>query len=86
MDVKAFLDVLVEEIHSVVIATTDENGLPCTRVIDMMMHDDDAVYFLTAKGKAFYKQLMEKPYVSLSGLTTGNGTMDKKSISILCKF
>ncbi|WP_298364343.1 4Fe-4S binding protein [uncultured Lutibacter sp.] len=82
MDVKAFLDVLVEEIHSVVIATTDENGLPCTRVIDMMMHDDDAVYFLTAKGKAFYKQLMEKPYVSLSGLTTGNGTMDKKSISI----
>lgn len=82
METKDYLKILVEEIHSVVIATCDDNGLPCTRVIDLMLHDDDAVYFLTAKGKAFYDQLLSRAYISLSALTNGDNTMVKKAISI----
>lgn len=82
MQTKTYLKILVDEIHSVVVATTDENGLPVTRVIDMMLYDEKGVYFLTAKGKAFYKQLSCKGYVSLSGLTEGKSSMVKKAISV----
>ena len=83
MDTKNYLKILVEEIHSTVIATIDENGLPATRVIDMMLYDDKGIYFLTAKGKAFYKQLMNKGYISLSGMTADAGTLSKKAISVV---
>ena len=73
---KDFLKILVEEIHSTTIATIDENGRPVTRVIDMMLWDEQGVYFLTAKGKAFYTQLMEQKYISLSSIK------DKRSISL----
>ncbi|MFR4708262.1 MAG: hypothetical protein ACLT97_06070 [Faecalibacillus intestinalis] len=32
----------------------------------MMYYDEESVYFLTAKGKAFYDQLMEQQYVAIS--------------------
>ena len=81
-DSNFYFKILTEEIHSVVIATVDENGLPSTRVIDMMLFDNEGIYFLTAKGKTFYKQLQKKPYISLSGMTSGNDSMARKSISI----
>ncbi|MCD7892935.1 MAG: 4Fe-4S binding protein [Erysipelotrichaceae bacterium] len=71
-----YLDILVNDIHSTVIATVDNDNKPVTRVIDMMLYDDQGVYFLTAKGKEFYKQLMEQKYISLSA------TKDKISISL----
>ena len=49
---------LVDEIHSVIAATTDENGLPVTCAIDMMDWDENGLYFLTAKGKNFYHPLV----------------------------
>lgn len=76
MEKKECLKELVEEIHSVVVATMDGDGKPATRVIDMMLWDEDTVYFLTAKGKQFYDQLMDQQYISLSGIK------DKKSVSI----
>lgn len=82
MDAKDYLRILREEIHSVVIATVDENGFPVTRVIDIMLSDDSGLYFITAKGKEFYRQLMEKPYVAISGMYGGEGTMTKKAISV----
>ena len=39
-------------------------------------------YFITAKGKAFYEQLMHKGDVAISGMTGGKGSMEKKAISI----
>lgn len=77
-----YLKILTEEIHSVVVATIDNRGLPATRVIDIMLYDRDGLYFLTARGKAFYSQLMQKPYLSLSGMTGGDGTMNKKAITV----
>ena len=61
-----YLKLLVEDIHSAVVATVGADGHPQTRVIDMMLWDEQGVYFLTAKGKAFYAQLMEQGFIALS--------------------
>lgn len=75
-----YLKILVEEIHSTTIATIGADGHPQTRIIDMMLWDETGVYFLTAKGKAFYDQLMKQLYVALSA------TKDKKAISLRGKI
>lgn len=71
-----YLRLLVEGIHSATIATIGADGHPQTRIIDMMLWDEKGVYFLTAKGKAFYTQLMEQKYIALSA------TKDKISVSL----
>lgn len=43
--------------------------------MDRMLYDGNGIYFLTAKGKNFYTQLMEQKYVSLSAI------QNKKCIS-----
>ena len=75
-----YLKLLVEDIHSTTIATIGADGHPQTRVIDMMLSDEQGVYFLTAKGKAFYAQLMEQGYIALSA------TKNKISISLRGKI
>lgn len=82
MKTKDYLRILKDEIHSTVIATIDEKGRPVTRVIDIMLTDENSLYFITAKGKAFYSQLMTDPYVAISGMCGGEGTMKKKAVSI----
>ena len=62
------LHVLQSEIHSTVFATLDSQGLPQTCVIDLMLADENGLYFLTAKGKSFYERLMARPFVALSGM------------------
>ena len=52
-----YLKYLVQEIHSTVVATVDENGLPVTCAIDIMDYDENGLYFLTAKGKGFITAL-----------------------------
>ena len=81
MTTQEILNILQSDIHSVVFATLDEHGLPQTCVIDLMLADDDGLYFLTAKGKAFYRRLMAKPFVSLSGMKGGD-TLSTTAISV----
>lgn len=71
-----YLKLLVEEIHSTTVATIGDDGHPQTRIIDMMLYDEKGVYFLTAKGKAFYRQLTEQGYIALSA------TKGKISVSL----
>ncbi len=71
-----YLRILVEKIHSTTVATIGSDGHPQARAIDMMYYDEDGVYFLTAKGKAFYDQLMEQQYVAISA------TKDKIAVSL----
>lgn len=88
MTTKEYLQILRDEIHSTVFATLDENGRPHTRVIDIMLADDSSLYFITAKGKAFYEELTKQRFAAVSGMTGGDGggvehaTMEKKSISV----
>ena len=71
-----YINVLVDEIHSTTVATIGADGHPQTRVIDMMLYDANGVYVLTAKGKAFYDQLMEQQYIAVSA------TKDKTAVSL----
>lgn len=82
MEVKDYLKEITEEIHTTVVATIGRDGHPVTRVIDMMLSNDENIYFLTAKGKEFYRQLMEQEYLSLSGMTGEGDSIKKKAVSI----
>ena len=82
METAEILRILREEIHSAVFATVDEQGLPATRVIDIMLTDEDSLYFITAKGKAFYRQLTDRKYAAVSGMTQGKGSLERKAVSV----
>lgn len=71
-----YVKMLVEEMHSSAVATIGNDGHPQIRIIDMMYYDDNGVYFLTAQGKEFHRQLMEQKYIALSAVK------DKRSISL----
>lgn len=75
------LKILQQDIHSTVVATVDENVLPQTCVIDMMLCDENGLYFLTAKGKRFYERLMARGFVAVSGMK-GEDTMSTVSVSL----
>ncbi|GEM_PF-1860117 len=81
MTAKDYFRFIVEEIHSTVAATVDENGLPVTCVIDMMDYDEGGLYFLTAKGKNFCKRLRDRQYISVSGMK-GRDTMSCTAVSV----
>ena len=76
-----YLKYLTEEIHSTVMATVDENGLPATCAIDIMDYDENGLYFLTARGKNFYARLKRSGYVSLTGMK-GTDTLSCVAISV----
>lgn len=75
---------LHEQIHTTVIATNDENGLPVTCAIDVMDYDEEGLYFLTAKGKNFYKRLTSTGYLSLTGIK-GESTLSCVAVSVCGK-
>lgn len=76
-----YLKYLVHEIHSTIVATVDENGLPVTCAIDIMDYDKNGLYFLTAKGKGFYNRLLNKGYLALTGMK-GEETMSCVALSV----
>lgn len=76
MESNAYLKKLVEEFHSAAVATIGADGHPQTRVIDMMLWDERGVYFLTARGKEFYRQVMEQQFIAISA------TKDKAAVSL----
>lgn len=86
MQTADYLKILKNEIHSAVFATIDENGLPDARVIDIMLVDCDSLYFITAKGKEFYRQLMQQKFAAISGMTGGDHSLDKKAVSVRGKI
>ena len=65
MTKKQYLNLLVNEFHSATMATIGADGHPVTRIIDLMLWDESGVYFLTAKGKSLYTQLMEQKFASV---------------------
>lgn len=76
-----YLCYLEKEIHSVIMATVDENGLPVTCAIDIMDSDENGLYFLTAKGKGFYDRLKKNEYAALTGMK-GSDTLACVAVSI----
>ena len=58
---------LLREIKSVTFATINDKE-PSARIIDVMFVEEDGLYFLTARGKSFYRQLKANPYVAICGM------------------
>ena len=59
----------LREIKDIAFATVDAEGNPQVRIVDVMMVDDNAVYFCTSRGKYFYEELMATKKVATVGLT-----------------
>lgn len=81
MQTAEYFAYLVNEIHSVIAATVDENGRPVTCAIDIMDYDESGLYFLTAKGKGFYRRLKEREYIAFTGMK-GDSTMSRVAVSV----
>jgi uncharacterized pyridoxamine 5'-phosphate oxidase family protein/ferredoxin len=58
---------LLREIKSVSVASA-EDGKPYVRIIDIMFVENDKIYFTTARGKVFYKQIIKNPSVAIVGM------------------
>lgn len=80
-----YLKYIVDKIHTTVVATVDDNGLPVTSAIDMMDYDETGLYFLTAKGKGFYDRLKKREYMALTGVK-GEDTMSCVAVSVRGKM
>ena len=81
MEAEDYLKYIVNEIHTTVIATVDNDGLPVTAAIDMMDYDENGLYFLTAKGKGFYDRLKKRGYIAFTGIK-GEDTLSCVAISM----
>lgn len=85
MEVKNIFAFLTHDIHSTVFATNDDDGLPHTCVIDIMLCDDNSIYFLTSKGKDFYNRLNHQLFVAISGMK-GADTLSTVVVSVRGKI
>ena len=81
METADYLVFIVKEIHTTVVATVDDDGLPVTAAIDMMDCDENSLYFLTAKGKGFYDRLIKRGFLALTAMK-GEDTLSSVAVSI----
>lgn len=81
MKTAEYLSYVVNEIHTTIVATVDDEGLPVTAAIDMMDCDENSLYFLTAKGKGFYDRLTKRGFLALTAMK-GKDTMSSVAVSI----
>lgn len=61
---------LLRQIRDASFATVDENGAPQIRIIDVMLAEPGAIVFCTARGKNFYRQLVEDGRVAVTALSS----------------
>lgn len=59
---------LLRAVKDVAFATVDEKGLPQIRIIDVMLVEKGKLYFCTARGKEFYRQLTVSGYAAVTGM------------------
>ena len=78
---ESYLRYIVNEIHTTIVATVDDEGLPVTAAIDMMDADENGLYFLTARGKSFYDRLKKRGFLALTALK-GEDTMTSVAVSL----
>lgn len=62
-----YFDIL-REIRDASMATVAADGTPRLRIIDTMIVEDEKLYFLTARGKDFHRELTASGTVAVTGL------------------
>lgn len=85
MDIGDIFKFLADDVHTVIAATADDEGLPVTCAIDVMDYDGGGLYFLTAKGKGFYRRLMSRGYAALTGIKEED-TMHRVALAAFCLY
>ena len=81
MDYRHYFEFLVNEIHTVILASLDPFGGPVTCALDLMHQDQDGLYFLTARGKGLYRRLSLDPRIAFTALK-GADTMSSAAVSL----
>ena len=59
---------ILRNVKDVAFATTDEDEFPQVRMIDVMLVEEGKLYFCTARGKDFYRQLISSGRAAVTGL------------------
>lgn len=59
---------ILRKIKDAAFATVDELGFPQNRIIDVMLTENESLYFCTSRGKDFHRQLMRDPRVAITGV------------------
>ena len=59
---------ILREIKDVAFATVDRDGKPQIRIIDVMIVENEKLYFCTARGKEFYQQLLDNGQVAVTAM------------------
>lgn len=59
---------ILRDVKDVAFATVDEKGLPQIRIIDVMLAENEKIYFCTARGKDFYAQLMRDNHIAITAV------------------
>lgn len=59
---------LLLDVKSAAMATVDKHGAPQVRIIDVMLVENDTLYFCTARGKDFYRELLASGRVAITAM------------------
>lgn len=74
---------MLREIKDVAFATVDEKGQPQIRIIDVMLAEGEKLYFCTARGKDFYREITSAGRTAIAAMNEKyqmirlNGTAEK---------
>lgn len=71
MKTEEILNRLQAEFHTAVFASIGDDGHPQVRAIDIMLAGKTSLFFLTARGKEFYRQCMNQRYIALASVKQG---------------
>lgn len=75
------LKTIVEDFHTTILATVDDEGMPVTCAVDMMDRDESGLYFLTARGKLLYNRLRNRGDIAFTALR-GEDTLSSVAVSV----
>src|SRR5699024_11712574 len=59
---------IMRQVKEAAFVTVEENGSNQMRMIDVMLVENETLYFCTSRGKDFYRQLMDKGETAVVGM------------------
>ncbi|WP_040196879.1 4Fe-4S binding protein [Candidatus Soleaferrea massiliensis] len=59
---------ILRTVKDAAFATVDGEGRPQVRIIDVMLVEDERLYFCTARGKDFYRQLLDTGWTAVTAM------------------
>lgn len=61
---------ILRAVKDVSFASVDAQGNPQVRIIDVMIVENEKLYFCTSRGKEFHRQILEHPIIAVTGMNT----------------